>query len=293
MSERLFSVDSTADVVYREVGGIVLHLDLHRPVTDADVPVVAWFHGGAWMVGERTDQLASRILPLVRRGIAVAAVQYRLTGQAPFPAQLLDARAAIDWLREHGGEYGLATERIGAWGSSAGGHLAALLGLESPLDAAGEPAAEPVPPLAAAVAAWNAPFDLDAAFARSWLEELEDPIAQSAERALVGAPTFDPSDPRHRAASPRLLVSPAAAPMQFVTGDVDRIVSPTESFRMHDALRLARVESSVLLVGGAGHEGAALDADPNIAMLAAFFRRHLLPPPDAGSQYDNTKESDR
>ncbi|WP_053382411.1 alpha/beta hydrolase [Leucobacter celer] len=276
MSGPSFSAVSIPDIAYREIDGARLHLDLHRPETSEPAPVVVYFHGGAWEVGERTDLLKTRMLPLVRRGIAVASVEYRLTGAAAFPAQLLDARAAVAWLRGRGGEFGLLTERIGAWGSSAGGHLAALLGLESPLAADGGPGAVPHAPLVSAVAAWNAPLDLDARCSRSWLEEAEDPAARGSEAALLGAPAYDPCNPRHRAANPIALVTAAAAPMQFVTGDRDRMVDPAESFRMHDALVRERVESAVAVVGGAGHEDLALDEAPTIDFTAAFFRRHLL-----------------
>ncbi len=267
---------SIRDVPYREIEGIRLHLDLHRPEVEIPPPVVVYLHGGAWAGGERTDLLATRVLPLVRRGIAVAAIQYRFTGSAAFPAQLLDARAAVGWLREHGDAHGLSTERIGAWGSSAGGHLAALLGLESPLAADGSPGDDPHPPLVAAVAAWNAPLDLDARCSRSPLEESEEPVEHGAEAALLGARAYDPRDPRHRAANPLALVTPRAAPMQFVTGDRDRMVDRTESFRMHDALVRERVPSAVAVVGGAGHEDLALDESETLDFTAAFFRRHLL-----------------
>lgn len=276
MGEELVGVSTLPDTVYREAGGAPLCLDLHLPEGCDSAPVVAYFHGGAWAVGGRTDLLGTRVLPLVRRGIAVASVQYRLTGVATFPAQLLDARAAVGWLRERGADHGLLTDRIGAWGSSAGGHLAALLGLESPLGADGRPGPGLHPPLASAVAAWNAPLDLDAHFSRSWLEEAEDPVAGGSEAALLGAPAYDPHDPLHRAADPVALVTPRSAPMQFVTGDRDRMVNPAESFRMHDALVRVRVESSIAVIGGAGHEDVAMDEAPALDFTAAFFRRHLL-----------------
>ena len=88
------------------------------------LPVVIWIHGGAWNAGSKADLEA---LPLVDRGYAVASIDYRLTGQAIFPAQIDDCKAATRWLRNHADTYHLDPARIGVRGRSAGGYLAALL----------------------------------------------------------------------------------------------------------------------------------------------------------------------
>src|SRR5690606_22188348 len=72
---------------------------------------------------------AERLEPLARRGIAVAAASYRFSDVATYPAQLHDAKAAVRWVRANAEDHGLSAERVGAWGFSAGGHLALLLGL--------------------------------------------------------------------------------------------------------------------------------------------------------------------
>src|SRR4051812_17355806 len=103
-----------------------LLLDLHLPARPvAPPPVVVWLHGGGWRKGDRSfapdlDRY------FAARGYAMANVEYRLSGDAIFPAQLDDVRAAVRWLRESAGEFGLDARAIGLWGSSAGGHLAAL-----------------------------------------------------------------------------------------------------------------------------------------------------------------------
>ncbi|CCH88184.1 Esterase/lipase-like protein [Modestobacter italicus] len=122
------------DAVYAAVPGYrVLELDLWVPPA-APAPVVVWVHGGAWMAGNR------RLLPpglrpgqlfeeLLAAGLAVATIEYRHAREAPFPAQLHDAKAAVRWLRQHADELGLDAGRVGIAGESAGGHLAALVGL--------------------------------------------------------------------------------------------------------------------------------------------------------------------
>lgn len=123
------------DLVYGAVGQQPLHLDIYLPTTGkGPFPVVLHIHGGGWFLGERYP-IEPYMEPLLDNGIAIASVQYRLTGHRQefgddltFPAQIHDLKGAVRWLRANAGTYNLDPTRIGAWGSSAGGHLAALLG---------------------------------------------------------------------------------------------------------------------------------------------------------------------
>ena len=138
-----------------------LELDVVLPrASPTPSPVVVFFHGGGWRFGDRravgpSYETAEVFARFARAGMAVATVDYRLSGEARWPAQLHDAREAVAWLRRRGPELGLDTERVVAWGESAGGHLASMLGVAGPplLD---EPAH------LAAVVAWYAPSDLAA-----------------------------------------------------------------------------------------------------------------------------------
>ena len=91
------------------------------------LPLVIWVHGGGWQNGSK-DACPPLRRGYVARGYAVASINYRLSGHAVFPAQIEDCKAAVRWLRARAPEYGLDPDRFGVWGSSAGGHLAALLG---------------------------------------------------------------------------------------------------------------------------------------------------------------------
>lgn len=101
-------------------------LDLFLPRTSKDkmLPLVVWIHGGGWMEGAKSDSPA---LELARKGFATCAINYRLAPKNIFPAQIHDCKAAIRWLRKNAKEYRIDENRIGVWGLSAGGHLAALL----------------------------------------------------------------------------------------------------------------------------------------------------------------------
>jgi len=119
-------VKLAANLSYGENGEANL-LDIYSPEkTAGPLPLVIWVHGGGWANGDKGP--SPQFLQLVPLGFAVASINYRLSGQAPFPAQIEDCKAAVRWLRAHAAEHGLDPERFGAWGHSAGGHLVALLG---------------------------------------------------------------------------------------------------------------------------------------------------------------------
>src|SRR3954452_21514936 len=99
---------------------------------------------------------------MAQAGIAVAAVDYGLSGEGTCPAQLHDAKAAVRWLRARAGEIGLDPERIAAWGESAGGHLAELLGLAGDEALEGDVGVTGTSSRASAVVAWYAPSDVAA-----------------------------------------------------------------------------------------------------------------------------------
>ena len=121
------------DLVYGEVLGYrPLELDLYLPQTDGSAPVIVYLHGGGWRRGSRREPLpvlgADFYDRLTTQGFAVAAIDYRLSGEARFPAPLEDVRAAFGWVRDHASAYGLDADRVFGWGDSAGGHLVELLG---------------------------------------------------------------------------------------------------------------------------------------------------------------------
>ena len=115
------------DVVYSHAGGRTLRLDLYKPKSAAGekLPGLVFIHGGGWNSGNRKSIPA--IFTAVP-GYVKISVDYRLAGEASFPAQLRDCKTAVRWMRAHAEELNLDPGRIGVWGSSAGGHLASLLG---------------------------------------------------------------------------------------------------------------------------------------------------------------------
>ncbi|PJJ48218.1 acetyl esterase/lipase [Mumia flava] len=245
----------------RDTGPLVL--DLHRPHASAPVPVVVWLHGGGWFTGDR--ELAPDPRHLTERGIAMASIEYRLSGDALFPAQLHDVRAAIRWFRAHAGELGLDGDRIALWGASAGGHLAALAGLTGHFDALpGEQRADhprtvqadadhPVRDASVtAVAAAYPPVDLlgDQVPPGAPLGP-PDPAATPEARLLGGIPAEHPD--RARSASPLTYVTADAPPFQIAHGTGDLMVPSRHSELLYEALLAAGADAELWLVDGYRH----------------------------------------
>ena len=114
------------DVKYGDAPGKSNLMDIYQPEgADKALPLVVWVHGGGWIEGSKDNCPA---LPLVPRGYVVASINYRLSRQAVYPAQIQDCKGAVRFLRAHSKEYHIDPDKIGVWGASAGGHLVALMG---------------------------------------------------------------------------------------------------------------------------------------------------------------------
>ena len=126
-------VTTHADIVFAEgVPGDPLRIDLHLPQGVEKPPLVMFIHGGAWKGGDRKSQ---KILWVVPHGYAVANIEYRLSQQAKFPAQIHDCKGALRWLRANANRYGYDAQRVVVAGASAGGQLAALMGTTGGVEA--------------------------------------------------------------------------------------------------------------------------------------------------------------
>ena len=264
------------DLAYVADGHQKQKLDLYLPERakggDADggepLPVVVWVHGGGWRGGSK-----NRCPPLkagfVGRGYAVASVGYRLSGAAPFPAQIEDCRAAIRWLRAHSEEYNLDPTRIGVWGASAGGHLVALLGTagdEAAFDvgAHGDRSAR-----VRAVCDYYGPSDFAAFAATPGYEHVavrpDSPVYQ-----LFGGPASKKSELAERA-SPIEYVSADDPPFLILHGMNDRVVPLDQSERLHAALQKAGVASTLKTLPDTGHGGGGAFNKPEVRKTVAEF----------------------
>jgi acetyl esterase/lipase len=245
-----------------------LELDLYLPPSPSPAPVIVHVHGGGWRRGSRRHPLprlgADFYQRLAGQGFAVAAVDYRLSGEAVFPAALEDVRAAAGWAREHAADYGLDDGRMFLWGDSAGGQLA----LMTALTGAKVPGSE-----VQGVVAWFPVTDLaglvsDVAAAGG----VPDPGPESREALFLGAPAAAVPD-LAREASPVAHASAAAPPVLLMHGAADDMVPPAQSIRLAEALRGAGAAVELELVPGATHfwNGAG-DVDAIVRRSVEFLR---------------------
>lgn len=123
----LANLNAERDVTYARYGNRTLAMDIYRPRGAwGALPAIVCIHGGGWAKGNRTNH-EKVAQALATRGYVTATISYRLSGEAPFPAAIHDCKAAVRFLRAKAGKYGIDSQRIGAIGHSAGGHLTALL----------------------------------------------------------------------------------------------------------------------------------------------------------------------
>ena len=250
------------------VGFRPLLLDLYRPAAGAvKPPLVVFLHGGGWLRGDRSlvgpGFAGWRPGPLARlaaAGFAVASADYRLSGEARFPAQLEDVSAAVDWLTGRADEYGFDPGRIVLWGESAGAHLAALLGLQSPGRVRG-------------VVDWYGPADLAALDKQVGAAgALTDDPLDSRQARLLGAPVAEVPE-LARAASPISHVRAGAPPFLIAHGTADRAVPFQQSEALAAALAEAGADVRFEAVDGADHMWIGVeDLTPLYDAVVAFAR---------------------
>jgi acetyl esterase/lipase len=249
-----------AAITYAATAGYrPLQLDLWVPESSTPPALVVWIHGGGWMIGDRR-YLPETLRPnqlfdaLLAAGLAVATIDYRLALEAPFPAQLHDAKAAIRYLRAHTDELGISTGRVGVWGESAGGHLAALVGLtghrddlEGGIGVVGPSSAVDV------VVDWYGPADF------TTMPRMTPPphIAAKLEPAMQTPPedtlVAGLDDAGRADASPITHVTADAPPFLLVHGTADWLVPYAQSEQLDAALTAVGVECRLVPVEGAQH----------------------------------------
>ena len=268
------------DLVYGSVDGRDLHLDLYVPETRSanPMPLVVWVHGGGWRGGSREG--LRRPGPILEHGgYILASVEYRLSGEAIFPAAIADCKAAVRWLRTHAADYGIDPDRLAVWGSSAGGHLAALLGTAWDVREWDAMHAENqgVSSKPTVVCNWFGPTD----FLR--MNDFEGRIDHDApgsqESEFIGGPIQEHPD-RVRRANPISYVTPDDPPMLLMHGELDLSVPYNQSELLYAALHEAGVESRLYNVVGADHgfRNAVEDTPESLfKMVAEFLDRHLKP----------------
>ena len=270
--------DSWLNHAYAMVPGTrLLRLDIHVPRNAAKpVPAVVFAPGGAWLL------VAKNHAPwraLLEAGIAVVSIEYRLSGEAQWPAQLHDAKAAVRYVRAHANAYGIDPERIAGWGCSAGGYIMSMLGATNDRpDFEGDVGENPQEASSVScVIAHYAPSD-PATMGEDTndIPGIMEPMgtATSPEAKLLG---YRPADDPARAATANIAnyVSVKSVPFLIMHGDADTRLGIEQSRRLHHALLSAGADPAFHVVEGANHAGPEFEQPAVVQIVTEFLDRHL------------------
>jgi acetyl esterase/lipase len=269
------------DLTYSTVDGEPLKLDLVVPAGPGPFPLVVCYHGGAWKYGSRKDlsksvingldfvggERGSLLDLLAAKGFAAASVSYRLAPAAKFPAQIIDAKTAVRFLRANAKQYRLDPDRVAACGFSAGGHLACLIATTPGVsDFAGPDFAEQSDRVTCAVNFFG-PTDLS-------LYADSPGVEKAYMLPLLGAAWKDRPE-AFRKASPVEYAGKTTCPVLTIHGTADVIVPVIHAERFHAKLTAAGADSTLVTVKGKGHGWGGPTATETTDTMCRFLAANL------------------
>jgi acetyl esterase/lipase len=280
---------SYADLAYATLSSAQA-LDLYLPNDmPGPYPCIVAIHGGGFILGDKREDQVNAPVEAVRQGYAVAAVNYRLAGEAVFPAPVQDVKAAIRFLRAHAQEFELDPTRFVSWGNSAGGYLAVMAGVTGGIPAFDDPALGNAtqPSDVQAVIDWFGPVDFrtqDAELRASGKGKPVHDAPNSPESCLLGIPLPEASEDLLRRTNPLTYLRPGLPPFLIQHGGDDDLVPVEQSLLLAHALRRVLPESDVRLdiLPGSLHGGPAFETPENMARVFAFLSASLAPARESG-----------
>jgi acetyl esterase/lipase len=270
----LQGIRAVRDIKYGEAPGKTNLLDIYVPEdAQGSLPLIVWIHGGGWEGGDKGGCPA---LAMVRHGYVAASINYRLSKEAIFPAQIEDCKGAIRWLRAHAREYKIDPDRIGVWGGSAGGHLVALLGtsggvkeLEGTTGGNLDQSSR-----VQAVCDWFGPTDMSVFFQQAGDDNIFKPAPEKSPLfRLFGGPVEQRKDLVAQA-NPLTFITKNDPPFLIMHGDKDTLVPLAQSQMLAGALKAAGVACHLEVLPGAGH-GNGFNKPEVAKMVAEFFDKQL------------------
>ena len=268
-----------SDLAYASVSD-TQKLDLYIPEGTGPFPVVIMVHGGGFMFGDKADGAGlTGVDQLLAAGYAVASINYRLSGEAQYPAQIFDTKAAVRFLRANASQYNLNPDKFGAWGASAGGNLVSLLGTTCGVaELEGDLGNNDQSSCVQAVVDWFGPIDflkMQEQLTEAGCSASTDE-ASSPESKLVGAPIQTVPE-KVALTNPMNYITPDDAPFLIENGTADCNIPPVQNKNLADALSAVIGADNVTYVSleGAGHGGSQFETAENLAMVIAFLDTYL------------------
>jgi acetyl esterase/lipase len=266
-----------ADLEYATVGKKSLKLDLYLPEqSDGPVPLIIHVHGGGWSVGNK-KAIPTNGGEFVKKGYAVASIQYRLSGEAIFPAAIQDCKAAVRWLRANSKKYNLDPDHFAAWGGSAGGHLVALLGTSTGVKEFDVGENLDVSSKVQAVCDWFGPTDflqMNAQAKAGAGSGLDHDSPKSPESHFIGGAIQDNKE-KCAKANPITYITKEPVPFLIVHGERDNLVPIGQSRLLEAALSKAGGEVKLVALERAGHGGPGFSEPGVTKQMMEFFDKHL------------------
>lgn len=261
----LEGIKKIADLDYADSGNPRQKLDLYlpeKPAGEGPLPLVVFIHGGGWQNGDKNGG-GAKVARFVASGkYAGASIGYRLSDEAQWPSQIHDCKAAIRWLKAHAGEYGYDPTRIAVWGTSAGGHLVAMLGVSNGVDDLEGNIGKHTDQDASVRCVLDFFGPTEMLTMGSGEENARHNAPDSPESKLLGGAVLENPD-KAKSASPVEHVTSDDAPYLIVHGSMDKTVPFAQSTTLEKKLEAVGVPAILVTVEGGGHGqgfGPAVDA---------------------------------
>lgn len=264
-------VGFTADIPFAAIAGETLRMNIAQPSQgDAPYPLIVCIHGGGFSGGRREDY-DEWCRKLARHGFVAATIDYRLSPKHQWPAHIHDCKAAIRWLRANATQYGIDVNRVGATGSSAGGHLSQFLAVTNDVrEFEGDHTHLDQSSRVNCVAAWAQASDFTREYG-VWKE------APAAFRGFLGAELTAKTRRLHVRASPLFWVTPNSAPSLIVHGTADQDVLFAQSAWIYERLVSAEAETKLVAIEGGGHGLTGAHLEQAEQATIDWFDRQLRP----------------
>lgn len=271
----------TTDIAYADESA-AQKLDIYWPKEgEGPYPVIVSIHGGGYCTGDKVGSDALVAWQGLERGYAVVSVNYRLSSEAVFPAQINDVKAAIRFIRANAEEYDLDPDRIAVWGSSAGGTLASLLGTSGDVAALEDlyQGNANQSDRVQAVVDWCGPMDLlsmDAQFAASGVDGYPTNIPISFGSKYFGRLVTEVPELAQQS-NPASYITPDDPPFFIQHGTLDNWVPVQQSIIFADQLKsvLGPEKVHLEIMPGVGHGGPAFANADNVAKVLDFLDKNL------------------